>query len=569
MAKNSVFMSQKKYPKNNLKFFQQFWAVAQLYWCSDEKWGAISSVLILLVLLQVTTQLNVFSNTQQGNFISALAAKDAHRFWTNIGIFLGLQIILVPVGTCYSYVRFKLILCWRCWLTNHFIGEYLSNRAFYELNNFQKEIDNPDQRISEDIPGFTEVCFSIFLDIFNTCVQLIAFSGVLWGISPTLIIFLVIYAVTCTLIAIGFFGKKIVQINFEQQKKEGNFRFGLVRLRENAESVAFYRGEAQETNLLKFLFNQVFKNFNYWIVWQQIYFGSFIRAYEVIPPILPALVIAPKVIFGEFEVGKIAEASGAFMALNRAMYLIIRRFENLTSLGAGIERLSEFYDFLQQPKREIKTRVTQCATINTIEDNRLAIQNLTLYTPNYQRTLFRDISAELQPGQGLLIKGTSGCGKSSLLRAIAGLWDSGTGTIIRPKLEEILFLPQRPYMVLGTLRNQLIYPQTHVNMTDDELHQILQQVNIPNLVERCGGFEVERDWADVLSLGEQQRIAFARLLIAKPKYVILDEATSALDIKNEENLYQHLLDTQTTFMSVGHRSTLFKYHQITLELTPP
>ncbi len=241
----------------------------------------------------------------------------------------------------------------------------------------------------------------------------------------------------------------------------------------------------------------------------------------------------------------------------------------MTSLGAGIERLSEFYDFIQQPKREIKTRVTQYATINTIEDNCLAIQNLTLYTPNYQRTLFRDISVELQPGQGLLIKGTSGCGKSSLLRAIAGLWDSGTGTIIRPKLEEILFLPQRPYMVLGTLRNQLIYPQTHVNMTDDELHQILQQVNLPNLVERCGGFEVERDWADVLSLGKQQRIAFARLLIAKPKYVILDEATSALDIKNEENLYQHLLDTQTTFMSVGHRSTLFKYHQITLELTPP
>jgi putative ATP-binding cassette transporter len=195
MAKNSVFMSQKKYQKNNLKFFQRFWAVAQLYWCSDEKWGAISSVLILLVLLQVTTQLNVFSNTQQGNFLSALAAKDAHRFWTSIGIFLGLQIILVPVGTCYSYVRFKLILCWRCWLINHLLGEYLSNRAFYKLNNFQKEIDNPDQRISEDIPGFTEVCFSIFLDIFNTCVQLIAFSGVLWGISLTLIIFLVIYIV--------------------------------------------------------------------------------------------------------------------------------------------------------------------------------------------------------------------------------------------------------------------------------------------------------------------------------------------------------------------------------------
>ncbi|MBD2210278.1 ABC transporter ATP-binding protein/permease [Calothrix sp. FACHB-156] len=566
MANYFAVINPKKYLNNKLQFFHKFWAIAKLYWFSNEKWGAIFSILLLLALLQFSTQLNVIANTQEGNFISALAAKDTQRFWTSIGIFVSLRVFLVILRVCYNYVRFKPILAWRLWLTNYFIGEYLNKRSFYEINNFQKELDNPDQRIAEDIQGFTEISTAIFLDLFNTCIQVMAFSGVLWGISPTLMIFLIIYAGTGTLISIGFFGKRLVHINVEQQKKEGNFRFGLVRLRENAESVAFYRGEAQEINLLQSLFKQVFNNFITWIIWQQVYFGAFIRAYDIIPPILPALVLAPKVLAGELEVGKIAEAAGAFMALNGALYVIVRRFENLTNLGAGIERLFEFYNFLQQPKRNIQNGVTQYQTINTIEDNCLAIQNLTLYTPNYQRILFHDISFALQPGQGLLIKGTSGCGKSSLLRAIAGLWDYGTGTIIRPKLEEMLFLPQRPYMVLGNLRNQLIYPQLTVNITDDELEKVLQQVNLPNLVDRFGSFDVEKDWSDVLSLGEQQRIAFARLIITKPKYVILDEATSALDIENERNLYQYLLDTQTTFISVGHRPTIFKYHQITLEL---
>ncbi|MEC4815195.1 MAG: ATP-binding cassette domain-containing protein [Scytonema sp. PMC 1069.18] len=246
--------------------------------------------------------------------------------------------------------------------------------------------------------------------------------------------------------------------------------------------------------------------------------------------------------------------------------MIVGTFHELVGFAASIKRLSEFYDFLQQPKRAMQSGILPQTTITTIEENRFAVQNLTLYTPNYQRILCEDISVELQPGQSLLIMGTSGCGKSSLLRAIAGLWNFGTGQIIRPKLEEILFLPQRPYMVLGTLRDQLIYPNPNLNITNQELYQVLQKVNLPSLADRFGGFDVEKDWADVLSLGEQQRIAFARILITKPKYVILDEATSALDVHNEEHLYQHLLNAHTTFISVGHRPTLLSYHNLVLEL---
>ena len=248
------------------------------------------------------------------------------------------------------------------------------------------------------------------------------------------------------------------------------------------------------------------------------------------------------------------------------MFVISRTFNELAGFAASIERLYELDNFYKQLKPGIYQEKLQYATIETVEENRLAIQNLTLYTPNYQRILCTDVSVNLQPREGLLIIGTSGCGKSSLLRAIAGLWNSGDGTIIRPKLDEILFLPQRPYMVLGSLRNQLIYPHVDIDISDEELQQILKQINLPDLAERFGGFDVEKDWSDVLSLGEQQRVAFARILINQPQYVILDEATSALDVKNEENLYRHLALKDITFISVGHRPTLFKYHHQVLEL---
>ena len=549
--------------------FKRFWKIARLYWLGNEKWGALALLSTLILSLLVSTRLNVIVNTQQGNLLSALAAQDGNRFWTTAKFLFGLYLILTVNWGGYNYIRKKLFLYWRRWLTRDFLGKYLQNRAFYELSQSQKEIDNPDQRIAEDIKEFADGSLAFFFDLLFTCLQVIAFSTVLWRISPTLTIILVIYVGSGTLITTGLFGKKLVKLNYEQQKKEGDFRFGLVRLRENAESVAFYRGEAHELNQVNHLFNRVFRNFNKIIIDQELYLNAFVRLYQNIPWILPVVIIAPQILAGNLEIGKFAEARGAFHRLFWAMYMIVRRFEKLVDFSSRIDRLAEFDNFLQKLKRGIPSRSIQPPTINTLEDGCFAIQNLTLYTPNYQRTLLQDVSVKLPPGQGMLIRGMSGCGKSSVLRALAGLWDSGTGTIIRPQLEEILFLPQRPYMVLGTLRNQLLYPQINDHISDRELHQVLRQVNLPDLAERFDGFDAERDWADVFSLGEQQRIAFARILIAQPKYVILDEATSALDVKNEENLYRHLLDLGTTFISVGHRPTLVQYHHLILELSGP
>jgi putative ATP-binding cassette transporter len=546
-----------------LRAVSQFWAIAKLYWVGNQKRGAISLLGVLAVLLFANTQVKVFLNTIQGNLISDLSSRDSVRFWQNILVAFAGIIVFGFLNSGYGYLREIIGLYWRKWLTHDLLNQYFQNRAFYELSNFDKEIDNPDQRISEDVANFCQQSIGFLVNCLESILVVIAFSVILWSISPNLVIALILYSILAYTITIVFYGKKLTQLNIEQLRKEANFRFSLVRIRENSESIAFYNGISQEENKVKFIFNQVFNNFKKLILWSEVYLNVFKYQFGYLPWIIPALILGNQILSGETEVGKITEAGGAFGQVAFSVNLIMYQFEKFTKFAAAINRLYVFHEYLQKSRKSTADN----SNIQILKENRLAFENLTVQTPNYEKTLFQNLSLELQAGQSLLVMGDSGCGKSSLLRVLAGLWNSGTGVIVRPELEEILFLPQRPYMILGTLREQLIYPHSNANISDEELDRIIKLVNLSDLAARFEGLDIEKDWSEILSLGEQQRLAFARLLITKPKYAILDEATSALDVKNEEKLYNLLIDIETTFISVGHRPTLKKYHQIVVNLS--
>jgi putative ATP-binding cassette transporter len=519
-------------------------------------------LLALLLLLSLSVSgLNVIISFVGRFFQTALAEKNQPVYWRFLFVYAGVFVVGTPIVVIYRYTQKKLGMYWREWLTGNFLDRYFGQRAYYEIDA-TTQIDNPDQRVSEDVRSFTVVSLRYLLLILSSVIDLVAFTGILWSISQTLSFVLVGYAIFGTIVTI-LIGKRLFGLNFYQLKKEADFRYGMVHVRDNAESIAFYRGEEQEKNQVSQRFREVIRNFNLLIGWER-NLGFFTTSYDYFIVILPALFVAPIYFAGKIDFGAISQASFAFSQVLGALSIIVNEFESLSPFIAGIKRLAALTEALDQPMTIVQPK--GAPAINISEDSRLTLENVTLQTPNYQRTLVRDLSLALAEDEQLVIVGQSGAGKSSLLRAIAGLWTSGTGRIVRPHLEDMLFLPQRPYMILGSLRSQLLYPNTHHQVADEELHKILEQVNLADLPERVGGFDIELDWADVLSLGEQQRLAFARLFLAQPRYAVLDEATSALDIKNEQRLYQHLQDAGTTYISVGHRPSLLHYHQQVLEL---
>jgi putative ATP-binding cassette transporter len=548
--------------KLDLDLLTRFGALARPYWFSEEKrtaWG----LLVLLVLLLVSeTTTNVLFNERSGELTSALAAGDGPRFWHSIRIFGGLLVVAVPIYSYYYYVRDKLAIKWRRWLTHRVLTSYFADHAFYKLLK-TPEIDNPDQRIAEDISTFTLQSLNVLLLLAGAALQLLAFSKVLWSISRSLVVFLTLYAAAGTLVTVGLFGPKMVSLYFERLKREADFRFGLVRIRENAEAIALYRGEEQEQAHVERRFGAIFANFNDLIRWG-LGLNSFTYAYGLLTLVLPSIIIAPRVLSGEFEVGRVVEAAGAFGAILGALTVFVDNLEYLSRFAAGVGRLDKFTGKLARPQAGNPGEFSRIATH---EGECLAFEDVTLQTPDYERTLVKALTLKVQPGEGLLIVGASGCGKSSLLRSIAGLWDAGSGTLERPKLAELLFLPQQAYMILGCLREQLSYPNVDRKVSDAELSEVLDRVNLPGIVDRCGGFDTDLDFDKDLSVGERQRLAFARVLLNHPRYVLLDEATSALDRENEDMLYQALIATSTTIVSVSHHPSLLKYHSHVLELT--
>jgi vitamin B12/bleomycin/antimicrobial peptide transport system ATP-binding/permease protein len=543
---------------------RQFGLISKAFFASERRRKARGFLTTLVMLALAVGGVQVLMSYAGRDFMTAITRKDPAGYWSALGWYLGSFALAVPISVYYRWVEERLALLWREWMAQHLVKRYFNNRAYFRLRG-SESVDNPDQRISEDVRNFTTSSLSFLLIILNSLVTLVAFIGVLWLISGTLVFMLVSYAIAGTVISI-MIGRKLVRLHYQQYEKEANFRYGLVRVRDNAESIAFYRGEKREhLDLFNRLASAV-ANMRLVIILNR-RLGFFTNSYNYLALILPILVVAPMFMSGKVEFGVVTQATGAFAQVLAAFSLIITQFGGLSTYLAGVQRLGSLWDQLDEHDAEEERIAYEAANVPTEDSRIVKLDKLTICTPGKGKTLVEELSFELRAHQSLMIMGPSGTGKSSVLRTIAGLWPGACGALERPAFVHLMFLPQRPYMVEGNLRDQLLYPYPDRGVEDDEIRQVVDQVNLSDIFDRVeGDLDKVVDWGNVLSLGEQQRVAFARLFLRKPKFAFLDEATSALDEANQQDLYQLIKKSGISFISVGHRTTLVQFHDRVLIL---
>jgi putative ATP-binding cassette transporter len=500
------------------------------------------------------------------DFSTALVNRDVAAFYHNLWRYLGTFVLAVPVMVFYRYTADRLALAWRQWMTEHLVQRYFAHRVYYRLRSAEL-IDNPDQRIGEDVKRCTTDVLGYLLVVVNSIVTLAGFVGVLWSISGRLMVGLLLYAGVGTLISV-LIGRRLVGLYFKRYQTEADFRYGLVRVRDYAESIAFFRGERREHQEVLQRFGVVARNTLETIGWSR-NLQVFTHSYNYIALVVPALVVGPMYMRGAMEFGVVTQAEMAFAQVLAAMSVIVSYFENFSASAASVQRLSDLCDAFDEVEAE-GAQAAQAAQVAVRRSRKgLKTKRLTVQTPDGSRTLTRNVSFELKLGERLLIMGESGSGKSSLLRTIAGLWHSGRGVIVRPPLGRMMFLPQRPYMIQGSLRAQLLYPLGENDTQDEEIREVLEATNLAELRKRVDDDLTQVvDWANVLSLGEQQRVSFARLFLQKPLIAFLDEATSALDEPTERRLYERLHRLGLTYVSISHRNTLQEFHDLLLTLHP-
>jgi putative ATP-binding cassette transporter len=561
--------------KTNLtiELLRQVWHLTRSYWKSEEKKKAFLLLAAILVLNLGVVYMLVLLNEWNNAFYTALQNYQTEEIFSQLWRFTKLAFTYIVLAVYAYYLQQTLILNWRRWLTNRYMDEWLQSKTYYRLEMFGKDMDNPDQRISEDVSLFVTRTLSFFIGIIKALCTLLSFVAILWQLSGPLsfqfmgrtwtingyMVWVAVgYAVIGTYLTHKV-GHRLVGLNFVQQRYEADFRFSMMRMRENAESVAFYHGESHERKVFGERFKRLLDNF--WkIVQKQKQLVWLNSGYSQIAIIFPFVVAIPRYLKKELTLGGLMQVATAFGRVQESLSYFVDVYASLAEWQAVVDRLTSFGAHMQAVREAGNQEHVERRFVNQPE---IEIENLEVDLPNGQAIL-KPLSLTFEPGENVLIRGSSGSGKSTLLRALAGIWPFARGKVTMPDFEHVMFIPQRPYLPLGKLRDAVLYPGTR-HRTDEELKALMTDCRIGYLADRL---DQEADWSHVFSVGEQQRLAFVRALIYEPAWLFMDESTSALDEDTEAAMYKLLAErlTKTTLVSVGHRSTLTSFHQRALTL---
>jgi putative ATP-binding cassette transporter len=557
-----------------IAFIRDVWRLIRPYWKSPERWMARLLLATVVGLSLGEVYLNVLLNQWNNGFYDSLQNLNKPAFIHALIRFSYLATIFIIIVVYKIYLSQLLHLKWRNWLTGHYLNDWLENQNYYRIPAFGGSTDNPDQRISEDIDQFIRLTLDLSLGLLSSVVTLFSFLAILWQLSGALNFTLhgvsihipgymvwvaLVYAIGGTWITMKI-GNPLIKLNFNQQRYEANFRFSLVRLRENNESVAFYKGEEQEKKYFLSRFSSVVENF-WHIIRRQKTLNWFSSGYNQIATVFPFVVVAPRYFSGQIKLGGLMQTASAFGQVQGALSYIIAvytndPYTNVAVWKAVIDRLSGFNESVRKAE-EVKP--VESFMLDDASATGIHAKGLTIRLPG-GAPLLEHLDLDIAPGDSLLITGRSGSGKSTLLRTLAGLWPFVEGSLAVPARAQMLFLPQKPYLPLGTLREALCYPGAPL-ADDAALRDVMALCQLEHLGDKLDNSE---PWSHILSLGEQQRIAFARTFIAKPPFIFMDEATSALDEALEAHLYEALIThlPASAIISVGHRSTLKAWHKI-------
>jgi putative ATP-binding cassette transporter len=547
---------------------RQFWDLSGAWFHparNGGRWQPLAGVALMLLFVLAGVRMNVLFSFWYNGFYTALQGMDQPGFWFFMQLFAILATVHVGRTLLHAYIRGAFTIHWREWLNERLVGHWLQGQAYYLGRFADPAVDNPDQRIQQDVTEFCTNTVALAMGLVGALVSIYEFTGILWKLSapmavlgaevPRAMVFLVyLYVLVATVLAVGI-GRPLIQLNFLNEKLSASYRYLLVRLREYGESIALYRGEPVEQRNLLSGFAAVIRN-AWALLYRGLKFDGFNLAANQVAVIFPFLIQAPRMFAGQIKLGDVMQTGEAFNQVQEALSFFRSSYDTFASYRATLDRLSGFEANVHGTQALKLPQVLPCA-------DALVLQGLSLQRPNGE-VLVHDLNLRLPAGQALLIRGPSGSGKTTLLRTLAGLWPYATGQAQRPVGDASLFLSQKPYLPLGSLRAALAYPKTAI--ADQDAGHILEQVHLAHLVSQL---DLAQDWSQVLSPGEQQRLAFGRVLANRPAIVFLDEATSATDTGLEHSLYSLLRRElpQAIVVSVGHRETLTAFHDQALTLS--